>query len=106
VHNFADTQQIDNYLFLKIDVMKKKYRIEFERDICIGAAACVTENPSFWSLEPDGKATAKGEDVKKKKQIVKVELTSKELEKHLLAAKSCPVNAIHVFDEETNEQIV
>ena len=86
--------------------MKRKYRIEFERDSCIGAAACVTENPSFWSLEVDGKATAKGEDTKKKKQIVQIELDKKELEKHLLAAKSCPVNVIHIFDEETKEQIV
>ena len=34
-----------------------KYKIIYDRDNCIGAAACVAVNPEYWVLKEDGKAS-------------------------------------------------
>lgn len=65
-----------------------KYTIKYNRDLCIGAATCVAFAPDNWSLDKENKA-------KVKKTII----TEKELERNLEAAKSCPAQAIHIFDE-------
>lgn len=37
--------------------MGKKYRIIYDRNLCIGAAACETAAPKFWEIDKeDGKA--------------------------------------------------
>ena len=41
-----------------------------------------------------------------KTQFKIVELGPEELEKERHAAEVCPVNIIHIFDEETGEQII
>jgi len=33
-----------------------KYKIEFDREACIGAAACVVSAPEFWKITDDGRA--------------------------------------------------
>lgn len=65
-----------------------KYRIEYDREGCIGAAACIAVAPNAWKMGEDGKAV----------QLVK-EFDEKELQLHLDAARSCPVNVIHIVDE-------
>lgn len=65
-----------------------KYRIEFDRPGCIGAAACIAVAPEAWKMGEDGKAI----------QLV-FEFDEKDLHHHLDAARACPVNVIHIVDE-------
>lgn len=61
-------------------------KVEVDRDMCIGAAPCVTIAPGVFQLDEENKAyivNQKGADA----------------ETILLAAQSCPVQAIKVFDE-------
>ncbi len=62
-------------------------RVEVDRDICIGAAPCVTVAPGVFQLDEENKAYV-------------VDQRGADDETILLAAQSCPVQAIKVFDEE------
>ena len=44
--------------------MGKKYIVEYEREGCIGAAACVAVQPEAWEIVDDGKADLKNPDSK------------------------------------------
>ncbi|MDO8583845.1 MAG: ferredoxin [bacterium] len=62
-------------------------KIIVDRELCIGAAPCVVVAPGVFQLDEENKAIvidAKGADD----------------ETILLAAQSCPVAAIKLFDEE------
>ncbi|MDF1496447.1 MAG: ferredoxin [Patescibacteria group bacterium] len=70
---------------------KKIAKIVVDRDLCIGAAPCVTVAPGVFQLDEENKAIivdAKGADD----------------DTILLAAESCPVQAILLYDED-GEQI-
>jgi ferredoxin len=71
---------------------KSKYRIEIDRNVCIGAASCVAIGANTFTL-----------DDKNKVLIVEGEWDSDEIV--LAAAQSCPVFAIKVFEAETGKQI-
>lgn len=61
-------------------------KVVVDRDLCIGAAPCVTVAPGVFQLDEENKAVvidAKGADD----------------ETILLAAQACPVQAIIVYDE-------
>lgn len=75
--------------------MGKKYKIEFDRENCIGAAACAAVNPDNWEISmQDGKANVK-----------KTEIDETELRQNMEAATACPVNVIHIYDEEGKKLI-
>ena len=67
--------------------MAKKYKIEFDRENCIGAGPCAAFAPENWFIDSDTKASVK-----------KTIIDEKELENNMKAAESCPVNVIHVFE--------
>ena len=67
---------------------EKKYTVIYEREGCTGAGACVIACPENWEMAADNKANVK-----------KTTITESELEKNLAAAKACPVNVIHIEDE-------
>lgn len=65
-------------------------KIIVDRNLCIGAASCIAVAPGVFELDSENKAVvynAKGADD----------------EMILLAAKSCPTQAILVFDEDGNQ---
>jgi ferredoxin len=65
-------------------------KIIVDRNLCIGAGSCVAVAPGVFELDSENKAVVynpKGADD----------------ETILLAAKSCPTQAILVFDEEGNQ---
>ena len=64
------------------------YTIEYNKDLCIGAASCVAACPENYSLGSDNKAIVKNKTI-----------TDKELKKNIMAAKSCPTKAIEIYDE-------
>ena len=80
--------------------MGTKYRIVFDRTICIGAFACNAVAPELWKLAEDGKVDLVGA---KKREDGKFELIvdEKDLALNKEAAESCPVYAITV--EEVQE---
>ena len=74
---------------------KKRYRIEFDREGCIGVASCEGVHPDGWKLGEDGKANC-----------LHYEFDEDELEKQLEAAKVCPVNVIHIIDTKTGKKLI
>lgn len=66
-------------------------KIVVDRDVCIGAAPCVTVAPGVFQLDDENKAYV-------------VDPKAADDETILLAAQACPVQAISLFDE-TGKQI-
>ena len=67
--------------------MTKIGKIVVDRDTCIGSANCVAVLPEVMDLDDEGKAT------------VKLGVSLDDVVRVLDAAKSCPVQAIAVYDE-------
>ena len=72
-----------------------KYTIEYDREGCIGAGSCVGACPNNWTMAEDGKA-----------DVAKKDIEDAELEENKSAAASCPVNVIHIVNNETGEKVV
>ncbi|MEK7646770.1 MAG: ferredoxin [Patescibacteria group bacterium] len=66
--------------------MVKIVKIYVDRNVCIGAAPCVAVAPGVFALDEENKAFVIDEHGADDETI-------------LLAAKSCPVKAINLFDE-------
>lgn len=64
-------------------------KVEVDRDLCIGAAPCVTVAPGVFQLDEENKAVVINEKGADDETI-------------LLAAQSCPTQAIILYDEEGN----
>lgn len=86
--------------------MGKKYLIEYDREGCIGVAACTAVDPENWILVEDGKADLKDSKKEPKKGYYTREIDESELTKWKAAAESCPVLVIHIKDLETGEKII
>jgi len=69
---------------------KKIAKIVVDRDLCIGAAPCVTVAPGVFQLDDENKA-------------VIADAHGADDDTILLAAQSCPVRAISLFDEDDNQ---
>lgn len=86
----------------------KRYRIEYDRESCIGAVSCIQEDPENWTLAKDDmRADLKDskKDARRTGYFIK-EISEHELPIYLKAAKSCPVNVIHIIDIETGEELI
>ena len=87
-----------------------KYKIEFDRELCIGAIACTAVAEKFWPRADDGKvdlANAKYNEKTKKWELI---IEEKDYEINKEAADVCPVEAIKIIkidDQVQNkEQII
>lgn len=86
---------------------KKIAKIVVDRDLCIGAAPCVSVAPEVFELDEEYKAVVKIKGRKKgvnraaREELEAVAMNNETL---LAAAQSCPVKAIFLYDEE-GEQI-
>jgi ferredoxin len=65
-------------------------KIEVDKETCISAAPCVTIAPGVFQLGDDNKAYV-------------VDKNAADDDTILLAAQSCPVQAISLFDEEGSQ---
>lgn len=82
-----------------------KYKVVYERNGCIGAAACAALLAERWKIsDMDGKANLIN-GVETKPGIFEYEFTEDELARVLESAEACPVNVIHIYDEEGNKII-
>lgn len=70
---------------------RKIYKIVVDRDMCIGAAPCIAVAPEAFDLDSEAKAVVK----KTWKKVSDDEL--------IIAAQSCPVQAILLFDKDGNQ---
>ena len=89
--------------------MGKKYKIVYDRDNCIGAAACVAVNPEYWVLKEDGKASIvmnKKPEIKKGNGVIEEAIIDeKDLQTNIEAANVCPVRVIKIIDIETGKEV-
>ncbi len=94
---------------------KKKYRIEYDRPGCIGAAICEVFDPEDFEMKDDGKADLLDSEESEEK----TDWYTKEMEFDLedpkdkerfnklkQAAEGCPVNVIHIIDLETKKRLI
>jgi ferredoxin len=65
-------------------------KVVVDRDMCIGAGPCVTVAPGVFQLDDENRAYV-------------VDQNGADAETILLAAQSCPVQAISVYDEDGNQ---
>ncbi len=84
----------------------KRYKIVYDREGCIGAAACVAAYPERWSLADDGKADVKDGTQNDDNTVQELEFTEEEFQKMMDSAQACPVNVIHIIDLETGERVI
>jgi ferredoxin len=69
-----------------------KYKIEVDRDECIGDGLCVDEAPDTFELDDDEIAVVTNPE-------------GNDADTILEAAKSCPTDAIILHDAETGEKV-
>ena len=81
-------------------------KLVVRRDLCIGAASCVAVAPSTFELDAENKAVLR----RKAAPPTSDETKREELEDQtvdddtlMLAAQSCPTQAIYLYDEEGNQ---
>ena len=81
-------------------------KIMVDRNLCIGAASCVAVAPSTFELDPENKAVLRRKqapptsDATARRDLEDQTIDDETL---LLAAKSCPTQAILVYDEDGNQ---
>ena len=81
-------------------------KLMVDRNLCIGAASCIAVAPSVFELDPENKAVLRSKqpppssDMTARKDLEDQSIDDETL---LLAAKSCPTQAIIVFDEEGSQ---
>ena len=88
--------------------MTKKYKIIYDRSLCIGAGTCVAINPKSWELDNrDNKANLLNSKLKEgTADTFELEIDENTFDIELEAAKGCPVNCIHIIDMETGKQLI
>ncbi len=64
-----------------------KYTAKIDRNLCIGAGSCVAVAPKAWKLDKEAKA------------VLLPTVNEVDDQTLLESAKSCPVAAISIFDE-------
>lgn len=82
----------------------QKYKIEFDRETCIGALACNAVAEDFWPRAKDGKvdlADASYNEQTKKWELI---IDEKDFELNKDAADVCPVDAIKLTKIEEMEK--
>jgi ferredoxin len=69
-----------------------KYKIEVDRDLCVGDGACVNEAPDSFEMDDETIAVVTNPEGNTPEEI-------------LAAAQSCPVDAIILHDADSGEKI-
>jgi ferredoxin len=69
-----------------------KYKIEIDRNLCVGDGACVNEAPGTFEMDEESIAIVTNADGNTPEEI-------------LAAAQSCPVDAIILTDAASGEKV-
>ena len=87
--------------------MEKKYKIEFDRKGCIGAAICCAVSKRFWKFNnQDEKVDLEGSERNQDNSLQVLDVEEKDLKENYDAAVSCPVNVIHIADLKTGKKLI
>lgn len=81
-------------------------KIKVDRELCIGAASCVAVAPSVFEIDPENKAVMKRKVPPPTSDMTEREELEDQItddETLILSAKSCPTQAIFLYDEEGNQ---
>ena len=81
-----------------------KYKIEFDRELCIGALACTAVAENFWPTSDDGKVDLTGATYNEQTKKWELIIDEKDYEINKDAAEVCPVDAIVVTKIEESAQ--
>jgi len=74
-----------------------KYKIEFDREICIGAIACNAVAENIWPRAKDGKVDLAGGTYNEESKKWELIIDEKDLDINKDAADVCPVEAIKII---------
>ena len=84
---------------------KIKY-LMVDRELCIGAASCVSVYPEVFQMDDENKAVIlqkAGVQTSERTDVDMLEVSALDDDLLLLAAQSCPTAAIFLYDEEGNQ---
>ena len=77
-----------------------KYKVTYDREGCISAAACVSVNPKFWVLDAaDGRANLLNAQKNEETGLWEIDIDESDLAEMKAAAEVCPVLIIHIYSE-------
>jgi len=85
--------------------MSKKFKLLHDRNTCIGCGACAVISPDFWEMNDDGKSDIIG-GKHREDGWQELDIEQKHYDINLEAAESCPVECIHIDDDETKERVI
>ena len=85
--------------------MGKTYVLQHDRPNCIGCGACAAIAPKFWEMNDDGKSDII-QGAHKSTGWQEKSIEHKDFDLNLEAAESCPVEVIHLIDNETKKKII
>lgn len=74
------------------------YKIIHDKENCIGCGACAAIDSKNWEMSDDGKSKLKGGKAVKGKE--EKSFPDSELGKHKETAEACPVNVIHIYQDD------
>ena len=83
-----------------------KYKIEFDRELCIGALACTAIAPEIWPKSEDGKVDLTGATFNEQTKKWELIIEEKDFDINNESAEVCPVDAIKITkieEENLNE---
>ncbi len=83
----------------------KKYILQHDRPNCIGCGACSVIAPKFWEMNDDGKSDITGASQKPNGWQEKI-IEQADFELNQEAAESCPVEVIHITENDTKKKII
>ena len=74
-----------------------KYKIELDVEGCIGCGACSAVSDNWEMIDIDGEEKAKCNNP---------DIEDDQLDENKEAADNCPVNVIHITNNETGERLI
>jgi len=81
-----------------------KYKIEFDREVCIGALACTAVAEKFWPRAEDGKVDLTNSTYNEKTKKWELIIDEKDYEINKDAAEVCPVDVIVINKIEEDQE--
>lgn len=76
-------------------------QVYVDRDLCIGAAPCVSVAPKVFELDDEAKAIVLPDAIEAENDNkIRIKTEAADDDTLLMAAQSCPVQAIFVYDDD------
>ena len=83
-----------------------RYKIVYNKNDCIGVAACVSMAEKWWKMDGDDKAILNGSTLNQETGFYELEIGENELEDAKSSVNVCPVFVIMVHKQEDSGEWV